>query len=238
MIRIIRLILIRCNQIHNTIAGPFLKIDHQLLHIFGRAFARYNTDYQSVLGVISYMVPIVSLLLVGLLIIITVFFFLSHKGPFLIELNFSGLWGKTLPTHHARIWRAFRPSGYTASPCRDAPRQGGRSCAHHNLQKYGLTQRPFFPLATAVQAMVCLFARKIVSCMLGSIATGYGYFCRTRHIQTDCLHRVFHNLDIFYSGNRILKELALSYLQMLTAYEATICPLFWISARQHKSIQY
>jgi hypothetical protein len=51
------------------------------------------------------------------------------------------------------------------------------------------------------------------------------------------LPRVYHNLGIFYSDNRILKEHSLSYLRNLTVYGATTCPSFRISARQHKFIQ-
>jgi len=49
--------------------------------------------------------------------------------------------------------------------------------------------------------------------MFDSIGAEYGYFCRTSRKQSDYSHRVFQNPGIFYSDNRILKELALSCLQ-------------------------
>ncbi len=69
--------------------------------------------------------------------------------------------------------------------------------AGHNFPKYGLTERSFFPQAVAVQTSVYLFVRKIVSCIFGSIAAGYGYFCRTSRKLLDYLRRVFRNPGIF-----------------------------------------
>jgi hypothetical protein len=208
----IRFVLIRCNQIHNTTIGSFLKISHEFLNAFYRAFARYNADYQTMLRIISYMVPVISLLTVSRIIVVTMFFFLAYKGPFLIKLNFSGLWGKTLPTHREALWRVCRLQGYTVLPYLGVRLQDGWSYARRNFRLYGLTERSFFPQAVAVQTAVCLFAGRIASCRFGSIAAECGYFCRTSRILSDYLHRVFHNLGIFYFDNRILKELALSCL--------------------------
>jgi hypothetical protein len=158
------------------------------------------------------MVPVISLLTVSPVIVTTMFFFLAYKGPFLIKLSFSCLWGKTLPTHHEAPWRVLRLRGNTALPYLGVRPQDGWSYARRNFRLYGLTERSFFPRAVAVQTAVFLFARKNASCMFGSIAAECDYFYRIGRILSDYLHRVFHNLGIFYFDNRILKELALSYL--------------------------
>ena len=126
-------------------------------------------------------------------------------------VNFSGLCGKILPIHREAPWRVLRLRGNTVLPYPDVPLQDGWSYARHNFRLHGLTERAFFPRAVAVQTAVFLFARRNASCMFGSIAAECGYFCHTRRILLDYLHRVFHNLGIFYFDNRILKELALSY---------------------------
>jgi len=208
----IRLILIRCNQIHNATASFFLKISYEFLNAFYCAFARYNTDYKTMLRIISYMVPVIPLLTVSRVIVITMFFLLAYKGPFLIKLNFSGLWGKTLPTHHEAPWRVLRLRGNIVLPYLGVRLQDGWSYARRNFRLHGLTERSFFPRVVAVQTAVCLFARRNASCMFGSIAAECGYFCHIGRILLDYLHRVFHNLGISYFGNRILKELALSCL--------------------------
>ncbi len=148
----------------------------------------------------------------GIAIAICSIVFLAYKGPFFIKLYLISLGGKAPPTHREALWRVLRLRGNTVLPCLDVPLQDGWSFARHNLPRYGLTERSFFPQAGAVQTAVYLFVRKIVSCIFGSIAAGYGYFCRTSRILSDYLRRVFRNLGIFYSDNRILKELSLSCL--------------------------
>jgi len=208
----IRFILIRCNQIHNTTIGSFLKISHEFLNVFRCAFAGYNADYQTMLRIISYMVPVISLLTVSRIVVITMFFFLAHKSPFLVKLYLIGFWGKTLPTHRGALWRVCQLQGYIVLPCLGVRLQDGWSYARRNFRRYGLTERSFFPQAVAVQTAVFLFVRRIASCMFGSIAAECGYFCHTSCILSDYLHRVYHNLGTFYFDNRILKDLALSCL--------------------------
>ncbi len=234
----IRFILVRCNQIHNMTVSSLLKISHKFINIFSCAFARYNANYQPMFRIVSNVIPVISLVLVSRVLLITMFFLLAYKGPFFIKLYLISVGGKTLPVHHEAIWHVFRLRGNTVLPCLDVPLQDGWSFARHNFPKYGLTERPFFPQAVAVQTAVYLFVRKIASCMFGSIAAECGCFCRTSRILSDYLRRVFHNPGIFYSDNRILKEPALSCLLNLTVYGATTCPSFRISARQHKFIQY
>ena len=234
----IRFILIGCHQIHNATTGSFLKIGQKFLNVFCCAFARYNADYQTMLRIISYMIPVVSLLTVSRLIVITVFFFLAHKSPFLVKLHLSGFGGKTPPTHREAPWHALRLPRHNVLPYLDVLAQDGWSYVRHNLLRYALTERPFFPQAVAARTAVCLFVRKIASCMFGSIAAGYGYFCRTSRTQSDYSRRVFQNPGIFYSDNRILKELALSCLQNVNCLWDTTYPSFQTSARQHKNIQY
>lgn len=111
-------------------------------------------------------------------------------------------------------------------------RRGKMTAAH------ALIERSFSSQIVAVQTTVCLFVQKIAFCMFGSIAVGYGCFCRTSRILSDYFRRVFHNPGIFYSDNRILKELALSCLPNVNLYGTTTCPSFRMSAGQHKIIQY
>lgn len=158
------------------------------------------------------MVPVISLPTVSWVIVITMFFFLAYKSPFLVKLYLIGCRGKTLPTHRGAPWHVLRLRGNTVLPYPDVPLRDGRSYAHRNFRRYGLTERSFFPQAVADQTAVCLFARRISSCMFGSIAAECGYFCHTSRILSDYFHRVYHNLGIFYFDNRILKELALSCL--------------------------
>jgi len=190
------------------------------------------------LRIVSNVIPVISLMPVGRVLFITMFFLLAYKDPFLVKLYLIGFGGKTLPAHHEVIWRVFRLQGYSVLPYLDVFLQDDWSYARHNFRRYGLIERSFFSQAVAIQTAVCLFVRKIASCMFGSIAAGCGYFCRTSCILSDYLRRVFHNPGIFYFDNRILKELALSYLLNLTVYGTTTCPSFRISARQHKFIQY
>ena len=205
----VRLILVRGNQIHNTTTGSFLEIPHKLCDVVFGAFAGYNAYYQTMLGIICYVIPVVSLLIVRRVIIITVFFFLAHKRPFLVKLHLVGLGGKALPIHHEELWRVHRRQGYSVLPCLDVRLQDGWSYAHHNFRRRALTERAFSSQVVEVQTTVCLFVQKIASCMSGSIAAGYGCFCRTSRILSDYLRRVFHNQGTFYSDNRILKKLAL-----------------------------
>jgi len=235
---LIRFILIRCNQIHNTLAGSSLKISHKSINIFGCTFARYNADYQTMLRIVSNVIPVISLIPVSRVLLITMFFLLAYKGPFLVKLYLIGFGGKTLPVHHEATWRVFRRQGYNVLPYLDARLQGDWSYAHRSFRKYGLTERSFFPQAVAFQTAACLFVRKIASCMFGSIAAECGCFYRTSRILSDYLRRVFHNPGIFYFDNIILEEPALSCLLNLTFYGTTTCPSFRISARQHKFIQY
>jgi len=234
----IRFILVRGNQIHRTTTGSFLKIHDKLANVFFSAFTGYNADYQAMFGVISHVIPIVSLLTVSRFCAITMFFFLAHKGPFLIKLHLIGSRGKTLPTHHEAPLRVRRRQGYNVLPCLDALLQDGWSYGHHSLRTDALTNRSFSSQIVAVQTAVCLFVQKIAFCMFGSTAVGYGYSCHTSRILSDYLRRVFHNPGIFYSDNRILKELALSCLPNVSLYGTTTCPSFRISAGQHKFIQY
>jgi hypothetical protein len=92
-----------------------------------------------VLKVISYMVPVVSSLTVIWVIIITVFFFLADKGPFLIELSFSGLRGKKLPTGREAPGRVCRPLWCSGLLYLDALLPNGWSFERRNLQRYVLT---------------------------------------------------------------------------------------------------
>jgi len=209
---LIRFILVGGNKIHHTTTGSFLKIPDKLGHVLFSAFTGHNADYQAMFGVISHMIPVVSLLTVRWVIVITVFFFLAHKGPFLVKLCLIGLGGKALPIHHGAPWRVRRRQGYTVLPCLDAHLQAGWSYEHHNFRRHALTQRASSSQVVAVQTTACLFVQKIASCMFGSIAAGYGCFCRTSRIPLDYSCRVFHNPGTFYSDNRILKEPALSCL--------------------------
>jgi len=234
----IRFILVRGNQIHRTTTGSVLKIQDKLGNVFFSAFTGYNADYQAMFGVISHVIPIVSLLTVSRFCAITMFFFLAHKGPFLIKLYLIGSRGKTLPTHHEAPLRVRRRQGYNVLPCLDALLQDGWSYGHHSLRTDALTNRSFSSQIVAVQTAVYLFVQKIAFCMFGSTAVGYGYSYHTGRILSDYLRRVFHNPGIFYSDNRILKELALSCLPNVSLYGTTTCPSFRISAGQHKIIQY
>jgi len=208
----IRFILIRCNQIHNALAGSFLKIPHKFLNVFGSAFARYYTNYQTMLRVISYMIPVVSLLAVSRVVVITAFFFLAYKGPFLIKLNFCSLWGKMLPTHREVPWRVHQQGVNNALQCFYSRQPDGWFCVLHSFRKYGSAMIWPFPRQAAYGTAVYLFVQKNVSCMFGSIAAGYVYFFRIWRILLDYLNRVFRNLGTFYSDNKILKEPALSCL--------------------------
>jgi len=76
----VRSILIRSNQIHDTTTSSSLKILHKLLDIFGGGFARHNANDQTVLRVISHMVPVISLATISRIIIPTVFFFPADKN--------------------------------------------------------------------------------------------------------------------------------------------------------------
>jgi len=221
----IRPVLIRGYQIHNPTSGSFLKILHEFLNIFGSAFARYYTNYQTVLRVISYMVPVVWPLTVIWVIIITAFFFLADKGPLLIELNFSGFWGKTLPSAREVPEHVRRILWCSGLLYLDALLPNGWSFARRNLHRYALALTPSSSQATAGQTMAYLFVRKIASCMFDSIAAGYGCFCRTSRILSDYLPCVYHNLGIFYSGNKILKELSLSYLRNFNCLWGNHLPL-------------
>jgi hypothetical protein len=209
----IRPVFIRSYQIHHPTTGSFLKILHQFLNIFGSAFARYYANYQTVLKVVSYVVPVVWPLAVIWVTIITAFFFLADKGPLLIELSFSGFWGKTPPIHREAPVRVRRILWCSGLLYLDELPPNGWSYAHHNLQRCALALRPSSHQAVAGQTTVYLFVRKIASCMFDSIAAGYGCFCRTSRIRSNYLPRVFHSQGISYFDNRILKELSLSYLR-------------------------
>jgi hypothetical protein len=234
----VRSILIRGNQIHNTTTGSFLKILDKFCNVSFGTLARYNTYYQTMLWIISYMIPIVSLSTVIRNVVITMFSFLTHKGPFLIKLHLIGSRGKTQPNCREASLRVRRQQGYTVLPCPDVHLPDGLSYAPHNLLRGVLTGISFSSQIDAVQTTVYPFVQKICSCMSYSIAGGCGYFCHTSRILRDYLRCVFHNLGIFYSGNRILKEPALSCLPNLTVYGTTTCSLFRISARQLKFIQH
>jgi len=208
----IRFILIRCNQIHNAAIGSLLKIIHKLLNVFGGAFARNNADYQTIFGVISYMVPVISLLTVSRVCVIALLFLLANKSPFFIKLNFPCLRGKKLPTHREVPWRVYQQGLNSALRCFYSRQPDGRFCVLHSFRKYGSAMIRPFPRQAAYGTAGYLFVRKIASCMFGSIAAGYVYFFRICRIPLNYLHRVFHNLGTFYSDNKILKEPALSCL--------------------------
>ena len=233
----IRFILIRCNQIHNTTMGPFLQISHKFFDVFGRAFARYNTYYQAMLRVIRHMVPVVSLSPIIRNIVITMLSFLTHKGPFLIKLYLIGFRGKTLPAHREAPWHVCRQAVNNASQYFCLRQPDVLFYALHSFRKCAQAMRWPFSHQASYGTRLCLFVRKIVSCTFGNIAAGYGYFCQICHRLTNYLHHVFRNLGIFYFDNRILKELALSYLLNVTLYGTTICPSFRISAKTSKIIQ-
>src|SRR4030042_1232884 len=197
----IRSILIRGNQIHNVTTGSFLKIKHKFLNVFRGTFAWYNTHYQTMLRVVSYMVPVVPLSTVLRDIVITVLSFLTHKCPFLIELNLSGFRGKTLPTHREVPWHVCRQVVNNASQYFYLRQPDALFCVLRSLQKDAQTMRLLFSHQSSYETVACLFVRKTASCMFGNIAVGYGYFCRIFRILSDYLRCVFHNPGIFYSGN-------------------------------------
>ena len=154
--------------------------------------------------------------------LITVFLFLAYKGPFLIELNLDRLWGKKQPVHREASERVRQPVVNNASPYFYSRRADGLSCVVHSPQRYVAAMRLPFSHPASYGTAVCLFVRKTASCMFGSIAGGYGYFCRICRILSDYLHRVFRNLDNLYSDNRILKG---------------TCPSFGIAAKTSKIVQ-
>ena len=233
----IRLILIRCNQIHNTTISSFLKIKDQFLNVFRCTFARDNAYYQTVLWIISYMIPVIALLTVSRVMVITAFLLLAYKGPFLIELNLDGLWGKRQPVHREAPWRVRQPVVNNASLYFYLRRPDGLFCVLRSFQKYARAMRWLFSDQASYGTAVCLFVQKIASCMFGSTADGYGYFCRICRILSDYLRCVFRNQGIFYSDNKILKEPALSCLPNVNLYGTTTCPSFGISAKTSKIIQ-
>jgi hypothetical protein len=110
-------------------------------------------------------------------------------------------------------------------------------CEPRNLQRYARTNRWLFSPQASYGTAVCLSVRKIASCMFGSIVAGYCYFSRICRTRISYLHRVFRNPGIFYFGNRILKELALSCLLNVILFGTTTCPSFRISSKTAKNIQ-
>lgn len=233
----IRSIFIRSDQIHNATISSFLKIQYKLLNVFCCSLARYNTYHQTIFRVVSYMVPVVSLPEVLRNIVITMFSFLIDECPFLVELNLIGFRGKRLPTHREVPLHVRRRGVNNASQYSYLRPPGALFCGPHNLQKYAQTVRWLFSPQASYGTVACLFVRKIASCMFGSIAAGYGYFCRICRTRINYLHHVFRNPGIFYFGNRILKELALSCLLNVILYGTTVCPSFRISAKTSKNIQ-
>jgi hypothetical protein len=174
----IRFIIIRCNQIHNTTIGSLLKIIHKLPNVFGGAFARNNADYQTMFGVISYMVPVISLLTVSWVCVIAILFLFANKSPFFIKLNFPCLWRKKLPTHREVLWRVCQQGLNSALRCFYSRQPDGRFCVLHSFRKYGSAMIWPFPGQAAYGTAGYLFVRKIASCMFDSIAAGYVYFFR------------------------------------------------------------
>ena len=177
----IRFIFIGCNQIHNTTVGPFLKICHKFFDIFQRAFARYNTYHQAMLGVIRHVVPVVPVSAIIRGIVITVLSFLTHKCPFFIELNLIGFRGKTLPTGREVPWRVLRQGDNNALRYFCLRQPDALFYALHSFRKYAQAMRWPFSHQASYGTTVCLFVRKIVSCMFGNITAGYVCFCRTSH---------------------------------------------------------
>ena len=233
----VRSIFIRSDQIHNATISSFLKIQHKILNVFCCPLARYNTYHQTILRVVSYMIPVVSQPEVLRNIFITMFSFLKYKRPFLIELNLIGFRGKRLPTHREVPWHVRRRGVNNASQYFYLRQPDALFCGPRNLQRDAQTERLLFPFQASYGTAVCLFVRKIVSCMFGSIVAGYGYFFQICHKLINYLLGVFRNPGIVYFDNRILKELALSCLLNVILYETTICPSFWISSKTNKNIQ-
>lgn len=233
----VRSIFIRSDQIHNATASSFLKIQYKILNVFCCSLARYNTYHQTILRVVSYMIPVVSLPEVLRNIVITMFSFLKYKRPFLIELNLIGLRGKRLPAHREVPLHVCRRGVNNASQYFYLRQPDALFCGPRNLQRYAQTERLLFSSQASCGTAVCLFVRKIASCMFGSIVAGYGYFFRICRTLINYLHRVFRNPGIFYFGNRILKELALSCFLNVILYETTTCPSLKISSKTSKNIQ-
>jgi len=233
----IRSIFVRSDQIHNATISSFLKIQYKLLNVFCRSLAWYNAYHQTILRVVSYMIPVVSLQKVLRNIVITMFSFLTHKRPFLIELNLIGFRGKRLPTHREVPWHVRRRGVNNASQYFYLRPPDALFCGPHNLQRYAQTKRWLFSPQASYGTVACLFVRKIASCMFGSIAAGYDYFFRIYRTLINYLHHVFRNPGIFYFDNRILKELALSCLLNVILCWTTICPSFRISSKTSKNIQ-
>jgi len=165
------------------------------------------------------------------------FSFLTHKRPFLIELNLIGFGGERLPTHREVPWHVRRRGVNNASQYFYLRPPDALFVVLHNLKKYAQTMRWLFSSQASCGTAVCLFVRKIASCMFCSIAAGYGYFFQICRSPINYLHHVFRSLGIFYFDNRILKELALSCLLNVILYGKAICTFFRTSAKTSKNIQ-
>ena len=209
----VRSVFIRCNQIHDTTASSSLKILHKLLDIFRGAFARHNANDQTVLRIISHMIPVISLLTISRVIIAAVFFFLADKCPLLVELNLACSWGKTPLTHRGLPRHALQRPNHTALPYLGVRPQADWFCGLHSLRRCASKRRWLFPYQASFQITAYPFVRKTFACMCGNRASEYACFCRTNRRQLDFLRPVCRNQDIFYSGSRILKELPLFYLR-------------------------
>ena len=148
--------------------------------------------------------------------------------------RFTGWWGRNLYSISSQDGLFIRPELVRGYQIHNPTSGSFLKILHEFLNIFGSAFARYYtnyqlipssPQAIAGQTMAYLFVRKIASCMFDSIAAEYGCFCRTSRILSDYLPRVYHNPGISYSGNRILKELSLSYLRYLTVYGATTCPL-------------
>jgi len=234
---LIWLILVRGHQIHQTPLGSFLKIKDQGLNVLRRPFAWDNAHDQTMFRIIGDMIPVVALSPVRRVLVMTVFLFLEHKGPFLIELSLGGLWGKGLPVHHEAFWHVRPPGVNNASLYFYLRPPDGLSVGRHSFRTHAQVVRRLCSHPASYGTAVCLFVRKIAFCTFDSTADGSGSFGRIGRIRSDYWRCVFRNPGIFYSGNKIVKEPASSCLLNVNHYGTNACPSLRVSAKTSKIMQ-
>src|SRR5262249_24112123 len=147
-------------EIHQPATRAGLKVLAHLLAILCAPLARYDTDYQPMLGVQRDMIPIVALLGRARVLGAAVLFFLAHKGPLSAELPSARLRGNLPLTRHAGPGHARPPARRSVPPSRGLLPPGDRSYAPHSPRRYGRALTPPSPPASAPERGASLSVRR------------------------------------------------------------------------------
>ena len=201
----VRAVFVTGEQYNGLIIGALLECLHHLLDVFRAPFSWYDSQHQSMFRVIGHMIPTIAL--VGIVRIVggTMLLLLADKGPFLIELAFSGLRGKKPPTRHAHLWSDCLPACCSGPRSLYSPRSTERWLVPHSPPGYARAPTRFSPRPGGRGTTRCLCAQKSGPCRCDNTADASAFSFHSGHTRSNFRGPAGRSSDSLYFGSRIGK---------------------------------